>query len=973
MFYNSKSTFYLGLLLFITGLFYSCAQIGNISGGLKDSIPPVMIYSQPVFADTSFNDDKLKLTFDEYFVLEGINEEFISSPPLKEFPEFKNKKHSLIIELFDTLITPVTYVFNFGNAIADLNEKNVLENFRFVFSTGSMVDSFSIAGRLKNAFDLLTPENALVMVYHDHNDSIPYLSMPNYLSKIDSSGNFSIDFIKEGGYKIFALQDLNGNLMMDPMESLAFLDSIIIPQREIIINIDSLKAGTILHDVNDSTYRDSLERDTVIITERHFTTPDNIFLYMFAEKRNKQRLTEYSREKKGKINLTFDIPISDSYQLTPLNFNISEKDYLLEVNPEKDSLLYWYKDTAVQAIDTLQFELKYKSVDSLDNPTIITDTVYFEYREKKDSKAWKKKKDESDTIIKIEYLNFTYKLENDKLDLKKNLSLETEMPLLNTDTSLIKLYEIRDTSTVDTKEQKIVRAVRTSENRIFIEFLRPIINKLNFEALDFKKQNWYLKSRIDSTTFSFRITDEEQANSDTLNLVVNYDNLFFLGQIQELSDTIKLGIVPQRLKAKKRDKDNRIELAFDKPLTNFVELFSINFPEIKNAFNLKRNKIGDSLKISTVNNKIRLTDTLKLSLKSLDYVKLNGDSVFYADTITLIYREKKQYLSHTGRTKKHTFKLTFNKSLIGNVEIEPQNFTINNKWFELTKNKGGDTLSYTIIDDFVSDIDTLNFVISYQDKDRKNRISNYSDSLILITGQQKIIKEKAQKEIITLPKNEAKLVNIYVPVEYNLEQDSNFLRTYHITTDWLEDTKYRITTDSMAYTGYFKHFNKYNQYEFSTRKKDYYALLNIKISKLIPDFYITDTDSITTDSLTTEITDSIIVEKPSQFLIDNTLKVIGQANFILQLINEKDEVFKEYQLKQDAELEIGYIIPGKYILKLIYDRNNNGKWDTGNYLKKSQAERVLIFPKELGIAEGLEINMEWDVGKQLIKSMQEGD
>ncbi|RLD65709.1 MAG: hypothetical protein DRI95_08070 [Bacteroidetes bacterium] len=973
MFKSSKSTFYLGLLIFITGLFYSCAQIGSISGGVKDSIPPVMIFSYPVFADTSFNDNKLKLTFDEYFVLEGINEEFLSSPPLKEFPEFKNKKHSLLIKLFDTLVTPVTYVFDFGLAITDLNEKNILENFRFVFSTGNVVDSFSIAGRLKNAFDLVTPENALVMVYHDNYDSIPYLSMPNYLSKIDSSGNFSIDFIKEGNYKIFALLDLNGNLMLDPMESLAFLDSIIIPQREIIINIDSVKAGTVLHDINDPEYSDSLINDTVIITERHITTPSNVFLYMFAEKRTKQRLTEYSREKKGIINLTFDIPISDNYQLTPLNFTILEKDYLLEVNPEKDSLLYWYKDTVVQAIDTLIFELKYDSTDSLDIPTIITDTVYFEYREKKDSEAWKKKKDETDTIKKIEYLNFTYDLENNKLDLKKNISFEIETPLLNTDTSLIKLYEIRDTSTVDTKEQKISRVIRTSENQIFIEFLRPVINILDFKSFDIKMQNWYVKSRVDSTTFNIKINDEELANSDTLNFIVNYDNLFFLGQIQELADTIKLGIVPQRLKAKKREEDNRIELAFDKPLTNPVELFSTNYPEIKNGFNIKKNKLGDSLKITLRNNKIRLTDTLKLSLKSLDYIKLNGDSVFYADTITSIYREKEQYLSLTERTKKNSFELIFNKSIIGDVEIEPQSFTINNRWFDLTKNTGGDTLSYSIIDDFVSDIDTLNFVIRYQDKDRKNRTFNYSDSLILITGQQKILKEKVQKEKVIPQKMEPKVVHIYVPLNFNLEQDSNLLRTYHIIADWQEDTKYRVTADSMAYTGYFNHFNKYDQYEFATRKMDYYALLNIKINKLIPDFYATDTDSIPVDSLTTEIADSVIVEEPTQFLIDNSQKIIGQANFIFQIISEKDEIIKEYHLKEDIDLKIDYLGPGDYTLKLIFDRNSNGVWDTGNYLKNTQAERVLIYPKVLEIKEGWEINMDWNVGKQLIKSMQEGD
>ena len=980
MFNSSKSTFYLGLLLFVSGLLYSCAQIGSISGGLKDTIPPMMIYSQPILADTGFVDHKIKITFDEYFEMKEMNDEFISSPPLKKIPKFTWKKHTLIIDLKeDTLIKPVTYLFNFGNAIVDLNEGNIMEDFRFIFSTGSVVDSFSISGRIKNAFDLLPPEKALIMAYHDHRDSVPYLSVPDYLCKTDSSGNFSIDFIKEGAYKIFALQDLNGNLMFDPLENIAFLDSIIIPQREVVTYIDSVKAGTILHDINNPAYADSLLNDTVIITEKNKTWPDNIYLYLFAEKNKKQYLSEYTREQKGKISLKFDIPITDEYQLKPLNFMVSDSNYLLELNPEKDSLLYWYKDTVVQNIDTLEFELKFASIDSLSNPIVETDTVYIEYREKKKKGGWKKgNKENTDTLKKIEYLNFEYNLENKQLDLQKNLSFDVEVPLQKKDTALIKLYTIQDTSTVDTKEQKIVRAMRISENSLFVQFKRPIVKPLVFKGLGFDMQNSYaLTARIDSSTFYYRITDSELAKKDTLKMIVEYDNLFFLGQTQELSDTLMLALEQQRLKAKKRDKDNILELAFDKPFTKPVAVSFLGFDD-KKAFGVHKNSLGDSLKITITDNKLRLADTLKLFLKSLDYINLAGENVFYTDTVTMVYHEPEQYLSSVARMRPNSLTFIFNKPLMGELVFEPQNFAAGKQWYTYDKNLIGDTLVYSITDDAISKKDTLDLIISYRDKDRKNKGYNYRDTLEIIRKKAITIKEKQQTKKVAPPEAKPSVVHIYLPLEYNLRQDSLFPRKYHIIADWQEDTKYRIKIDSMAFIDYFNHYNQFNQYEFSTRKMDYYSLLNLKISKLKPDFSAFTSDSLLTDSMAVDslgqiIPDSLQSKKPSQFIIDKEKDILGNGGFILQLITEKGEIFKEYKLSGDVELKIDYLNPDTYQLKLIFDRNGNGKWDTGNYLKKIQAEKVLVFPKLLEMKEGLEINMEWNISKQLLKSLMEGD
>ncbi len=972
-----KSVFYIVFLSFVLALFYSCAQVGSISGGDKDTIPPVLLYSEPPMADTGFTGNRIKITFDEYFVIEKINEEFIASPPLKEFPKIRWKKHTLIVDIKDTLKKPETYTLYFGNAIQDLNENNILENFKFIFSTGSVVDSFAISGRLRNAEDLKVPENTLVFAYREHSDSIPFLFRPDYLSKIDTLGNFSISNIQGGAYKIFAFQDLNGDLKLNPTEQRAFLDSIIIPQREIIVNIDSLKAGTILHDVNDTTYADTLQRDTVIITEQHFTYPNNIFLYLFPEIKHKQRLSGYEREKRGKVNFTFDIPLSDKYQMRPLNFSLTDGSYLLEMNPEKDSLLYWFRDTTIQNTDTLKFELTYQSIDSVNNPIMVTDTVLVEFREKKKDDAWKKDKNKDTTKAKpIEYLRFEYNLEQKKLDLQKNLSFEVSEPLFSVDTAKIELFEIIDTNTIDTKEQKILRAMRISEKDIFMQFRRPIVNKLQFSLLNQPRENWYRQiRRADSTSYYYQITDDELANTDTLALIVDFDNDFFLEQIQELRDTIQLGIQAQRLKYKSRKKPDLMELGFYKPLRNKIEVFALDYPQKTNAFRLQQNILKDSLRIYIRDNELQLLDTIKLSLKSLDYINLSGDSIFYTDTVTMVYHEKQQFLSFVERPKPDLIKMIFNKSVFGNIELEPLNFP-KEKWSSIKFNTSKDTVEVNITNKNISTKDSLEFVVRYRDKNRHETLTKYADTILLINEKPVEIKEK-ETEKVQKTEQKPQIVHVYYPLEYKFWRDSSQLRIYHISTNWKEDTKYRITVDSMAFSGFLRHYNQYTEQDFSTQKEDYYALLNVNIKNIQPDFTSPPADTLSSDSTAV---DSVAKAKPivySAFLKERLAKVIGEGQIIVQLIKTdkegNEEVFRSYYLKDDKALKIDYINPGSYLIRVIFDRNSNNRWDTGNYLKHIHPEKVIYFPKKFEMKEGWEMNLDWDIGSALINSLDRGD
>jgi len=78
---------------------------------------------------------------------------------------------------------------------------------------------------------------------------------------------------------------------------------------------------------------------------------------------------------------------------------------------------------------------------------------------------------------------------------------------------------------------------------------------------------------------------------------------------------------------------------------------------------------------------------------------------------------------------------------------------------------------------------------------------------------------------------------------------------------------------------------------------------------------------------------------------------------IVQLTNNKDEVYKEIiHQEEDGNLfTFNYINPGSYFMRIIYDENDNGKWDTGSYLNQKQAEEIIYFPKEI------EVRANWDV------------
>ncbi|HSI70956.1 MAG TPA: Ig-like domain-containing protein [Gillisia sp.] len=299
-----------------------CAKRGTPTGGEIDTEPPKYIRASPENYSTNFSRDEIRIHFDEYIKLEKPQEQLIISPPMDPKPEItpmgSPQKYIRIRDL-DTLEENTTYVFNFGNSVVDNNEGNPLPFFKYVFSTGSYIDSLTVTGTVNDAL-LKEPESFIsVMLYErDENftDSLVYKQPPRYITNtLDSLKTFELTNLKEGTYQLVAIKDQNNNYRYDPgREKIAFIEQpITVP--------------------TDTTYNLVLFRE----------------IQEFQPERPKQLAG-------NKLLLGYrGRAIPDSLRIEPITPVPADFDYKFTRVPEKDSLHVWIKPTL--ELDSLQFKL----------------------------------------------------------------------------------------------------------------------------------------------------------------------------------------------------------------------------------------------------------------------------------------------------------------------------------------------------------------------------------------------------------------------------------------------------------------------------------------------------------------------------------------------------------------------------------------------------------------------------------------
>jgi hypothetical protein len=366
--------------LFAPLLFFviSCANQVAPQGGDKDLKPPKIVKSVPENFSTRFDSKKIQITFDEFIQLKDVNSQLIVSPPLSKTPETKIKQKTLIIEFNDTLRQNTTYTMNFGNAIMDNNEGNPLENFQYVFSTGTVLDSLKVSGKVENALDKKTDKGTLVMLYRTNEDSLPFKKHPDYFAKTNDKGLFQITNIAPAEYKIFALKESNADYIFDaPDESIGFSDTLI-------------EAGS-----------------------------KDIHLALFSEKPKQHILKSFSEEP-GKAIVIFAQPAPDlNYHF--LSDSLKSDLAFIEESKNKDTIIFWYKNTNLDSLVLL-----------FSNGKTIHDTVSIRLF-KNEGKTFSRKKN-----VLGASMNFK---NGEAFDLNKNVILNFNHPILKADLSKIRITE----------------------------------------------------------------------------------------------------------------------------------------------------------------------------------------------------------------------------------------------------------------------------------------------------------------------------------------------------------------------------------------------------------------------------------------------------------------------------------------------------------------------------------------------------
>lgn len=242
---QSNYRFILFLFLFVC---IGCAKKGSITGGLKDTIAPTLKISFPENFSTNFKGNQIKLTFDEYIKLKGLEKQLIVSPPMKNEPLIipSTVTKYLTIQIKDTLQPNTTYSFNFGQSIADNNEGNPLNQFKYVFSTGPYIDSLALGGRVKDALDREVESFVSVMLYEVNEkfkDSVVYTSPPRYITNtLDSLKTFRLENLKAGKYLLVAMKDRNNNNKFNPKtEKIGFHKQFITVPNDTVYEIELFK------------------------------------------------------------------------------------------------------------------------------------------------------------------------------------------------------------------------------------------------------------------------------------------------------------------------------------------------------------------------------------------------------------------------------------------------------------------------------------------------------------------------------------------------------------------------------------------------------------------------------------------------------------------------------------------------------------------------------------------------------------
>jgi len=412
-------------LIPVSILAFGCAKINTPSGGPKDKEIPVILKSVPENGATGFSGKEIVVTFNEYIILDKISEKFLVSPPMKKRPEITIRGKSIRIEYEDELRDSTTYTFYFQDAIRDLNENNPINNYQFVFSTGPFIDSLSVTGNVYSALNLDPPENTMVLLYIQPDDSSVVKQIPDYITRVESNGEFRIDNVHPGPYRLYALADVDNSKNYNNRDELfAFHEEPvqITPEK----NFLPVKKDTVT--VKPATAGKVPVKPPVI---------GEYPLIVFQAPKQLHYLASSSRKQPFQLSYALSL-LPDTMKFDFSIPGVSPDAYFIERSTNNDTITIWLTDSTVYNRSQIETIVRYPFTDTLGITALKDDTVQMRYLAPRASRT--------KVVKRIPYKVSTNISGQERPD--KRISITAPSPFMPPDTSRLALFELL-------KDQKI--------------------------------------------------------------------------------------------------------------------------------------------------------------------------------------------------------------------------------------------------------------------------------------------------------------------------------------------------------------------------------------------------------------------------------------------------------------------------------------------------------------------------------------
>jgi len=330
-------------------ILFSCAQVGQISGGSKDEFAPHPVEGKttPPNESTNFTSTGFEMVFDEFIQLNNPLQTIVMIPDHAN-PKASIHKKTLRIEWDEKLQENTTYVVYLNGTVKDVSEGND-SLITYVFSTGISFDSLKYSVRVIDALTNRPAENTTVGLF-EHPDSLK----PYYFSNTDRTGLAQFDYLKSGNYFLRAFKDENKDLRIQPAEAIAFKSNAILLDSSIVDTVPLiLSKPTLEKKLRTFKYEPP---GSFLVTANYSLT--NADFYLNGEQLDSNNIRFYSKDS---LQFFANVDGINSFEFIAQTSEITDTVSLRITEKEKNTkvvLLPVFKNNQIGPHETLAFQVK---------------------------------------------------------------------------------------------------------------------------------------------------------------------------------------------------------------------------------------------------------------------------------------------------------------------------------------------------------------------------------------------------------------------------------------------------------------------------------------------------------------------------------------------------------------------------------------------------------------------------------------